>query len=77
MQKVSNPRGILARLGVRFSGIYQDGELVGIDMRQTIIRKFLNRVWDFLIRYGIAADEEPCPHRDFPDYLPHKLGGSA
>ncbi len=62
---------ILTRLGIWFSGIYaNDGELIGYKIRMTLIRKILNRVWGFLIRHGLADDEEPTPHRDFPSYIP-------
>ena len=61
---------ILTRLGIWFKGIYaEDGELVDVEMEQTPIRRFLNHVWDFLKRHG-ADDEEPCPHWDFPRYIP-------
>ena len=61
---------ILARLGIWWTGHYDEyGELFDWEMKQTLIRKFLNRVWDFLIRHGIADDEKPCPHWDLPTYM--------
>ena len=54
---------ILSRLGIWATGIYENGECVNWYMRQTIIRRALNRFWDWCHRRGIGDIEE----NDMPD----------
>ena len=67
---------VLIRMGVRFSGIYdEDGELVDIDIRMTWIRRFLNWFWNKW-RFHIGEDERYYGAKDdgdWPDYLPYRL----
>jgi hypothetical protein len=55
---------ILSRLGIWVTGIYVDGECVNWYMRQTIIRRLINRFWDWCYRRGIGDME--CG--DMPDF---------
>ena len=68
--------GLLARLGIRFHGIYKDGELVDFGMHQTPIRRVLNWIWCGWNNWrhgdpfgrGFYGGKSDC--EEFPDYLP-------
>ena len=65
---------ILSRLGIWWTGIYQDGEPVDMWMRQTPIRRVLNHIWGWWNnwRYGDPAGDfagAKSDGDDWPFYL--------
>lgn len=62
---------ILSRLGIWVTGIYEEGECVNWYMRQTIIRRALNRFWDWMRLHGRDSDD----WGDMPDFRYLDYGG--
>lgn len=55
---------ILSRLGIWATGIHENGECVDWYVRQTIIRRIINKIRDWFLRRGMWEMEEG----DLPDF---------